>query len=232
MPEQGKIHDWRASADEVFRNEYTVLKQRADRIGGSVIDGDDLLSDAVEQLIVQHLRGRGPATHVAAYLTRTMRNRVIDEVRSPRSRVRHFYDDEEFVHADDTNFHVEAAPETRWTREALARLPEAMRTVLVETAVHDRSPGELIKEQRRSPNAVYSQIRRAKHRLRRELLVVMLQEDAPSLCCERAELLPDVIAPHLDDMDPKSEAVQHLSGCCRCVGRWQRFSTIRESLSS
>ena len=102
--------------------------------------------------------------------------------------------------------------------------------MLVATVVDGRPPSELIEEHGRTPNSVYSAIRRAKHRLRRELLLVVLEEDALERCRGEIAKLPEVIAPELDDMDPTSEGVIHLRECVRCAARWDRFRQIPASL--
>lgn len=230
VPQRVFNDEWYEEADAVFRGHYVTLKRRADRIGGRVLDGDDLLSDAMEQLMLQRGRGRGPADGVVAYLTRSMLNKVIDEARSPRSRVRLFHDGEELPQRDHHDFRVHHAPEVEWVRRAMDRLPSASRSLLMATVVDERAPSEIIEEQGRSPNAVYSAIRRAKLRLRRELLLVVLEEDAPTTCQAEIRKLPDVIAQELDDMDASSEGVAHLRDCTRCTAGWNRFREIRHCL--
>ncbi|WP_254791517.1 RNA polymerase sigma factor, partial [Curtobacterium sp. MCBA15_005] len=50
------------------------------------IDPEDLLSEALVRLVEKWASGNGPSEHVNAYVIRSMRNRVIDELRSPRSK--------------------------------------------------------------------------------------------------------------------------------------------------
>lgn len=222
---------WAARADDAFRAHYPSLRRRAAHIGGALLDGEDLLAEAFEGMLRQWSRGHAASSGVSGYLTRSMRNRVIDEARSPRSRVRGYLDGEEFAVEARPDFRLECAQEVAWVRKALARLPRGHRDVLASTIVDGRTPRELAAELGCTPNSLYSLNRRAKHRLRRELLRVVLEEDAPEACLDHARRLPDVVTDRLEDMSPASTAVRHAVECGRCSQAWDRFAEIKAILN-
>ena len=111
---------WAARADDAFRAHYPSLRRRAAHIGGALLDGEDLLAEAFEGMLRQWSRGHAASSGVAGYLTRSMRNRVIDEARSPRSRVRGYLDGEEFAVEARPDFRLECAQEVAWVRKAFA----------------------------------------------------------------------------------------------------------------
>lgn len=213
----------RLAAGELLARRMPMLAAMARRITVPSIDPDDLLAEAITQLLSKWAEGKGPHSGIDTYVIRSMRNRVVDEIRSPRFRTTTVDVMPEPVPVVQVEFeHVELHREFSLVQAALERLPADQRRVLQATVVDGRKPAELVGELGRSAGAVYSLQLRAKHGLQRSLLQVILeQSDAPA-CRQCARELPKTITPELID-DSGSSAAAHLRTCKDCSRGWQRY---------
>ena len=203
------------------------LLPAAKRLAGDAIDPEDLLAEAVAAVLAKWADGAGPRDGVRNYLLQTMRNRALDEATSPRSRTRPLEFDVIDVESTPPDATLDLDHELDALRLALARLPEAQRTLLTETYHGGAKSRDLSEQQHRSAGAVYSLHSRAKAALRRAYLQVMLEEGAPPSCQHAIASLPTRIAASPDE----TEGVPaHISKCARCRHGWARFAVVWAAL--
>lgn len=219
----------RAAAGEVISRRLPMLTAMARRYSSPGVDPDDLVADAIVKLLEKWSTGQGPRHGVTSYLLRTMQNRAVDELRSPRSRgvsidvIAEPFDDEPI------EFHrAELHEEFALVREALSRLTLPQRQVLQATVIDGRKPGDLVTEMKRPAGAVYAMAHRARVALQRSLLQVILEEDAPVECRRCAKALPRVVTADLLD-ETTSTASRHITECDACSRRWRRYLMLLES---
>ncbi|QZY52241.1 RNA polymerase sigma factor [Leucobacter tenebrionis] len=145
----------------------TDLSAMAAHIGKQYLDGEDLLAEVLERTMQLWAKGRGPTHNVNGYLVNSMRNRVIDEHRSPRSQVVGIPDryEEHAVHGNP-----EAEFELRELRDAidnaLMQLPYASRALVIRVFVLNQKVGECAAITGMSANAVSLRLSRAKRTMR------------------------------------------------------------------
>lgn len=216
----------RDAAGSYLRRNFPYLSSMARWLARGAIEPDDLAAEATTSLLVVWSQGRGPTSNPNAYVIRSMRNRVVDERRSPRSRVQGTPDLEEefppeYMDTRDIDLHREYG----YVREALNSLPADQQQVLRATVIDGRKPAELEEELGRSASAIYSLSHRAKAGLRRATLRIVLSDDAPEHCRHAAERLPDAI-PHDVDDAADSAGMPHIRSCMRCRSAWTRFGGL------
>lgn len=218
------------AAAEFLARHFAYLRRVAGKLGSNLVDPEDLLADALTALLTRWRAGRGPTTQVCSYVIRSMRNRVIDEARSPRSRTSALVDDLDLPASDTSATHrVELHNEFAMVRRAMARLPLDQQRVLQETVLAGRKPGELEAELGRPANAIYSLNRRAILGLRRALLQEVLEDDAPPPCLKDLARLPRKPLPlELDKAHGKG--IHHIRTCPRCRAAWIAFGRISAAL--
>lgn len=153
------------------------LARGARRVSRGVMDHEDLLSEAILASVEASNDGRRPA-YLRAYLMATMRNRVVDELRSARRR------DLALSDGWGDRLVAPAAPgslewdEKELVRSALARMPEDQRRCLLRTVVDGCKPRELVAEFGRPATALSSLSQRARHSLRSMLMQVLFERCA------------------------------------------------------
>ncbi|MFJ4254078.1 sigma-70 family RNA polymerase sigma factor [Microbacterium sp. NPDC090003] len=221
----------RAAAGVFLLRNQRMLLATARRLAGRGIDADDLLADALVGLLSLWKSGNGPKEKAGAYVIRSMRNRMIDEFRSPRSRVLPLVDAEDHLPTvmQDTR-HIELDAEYRRVRAALLLLPADQQQVLRATIIDGRKPAELEGELDRSAASIYALSLRARKGLRRAMLRVILDEDDPPAECRHAATrLPRVVTEDVDDA-ADSVGMEHIRDCPRCRSAWGRFGTTASLL--
>lgn len=214
----------RAAAGAYLAQHLPALQSAARRIAGTRIDPDDLLADAVEGLLTKWADGGSRIDSPRSYLLASMRNRVINETRSPRSRTSRL--DPALDIADPAAGSVEEAIELEnelaWLRIALEKLSLNHREALLEESI-----ASVAASGPRSADAVNSLRGRARKALRRAYLQVVLEEGAPPSCHEAIASLP----PRVGDTPERTEnAPEHLRSCPRCRSRWGVFASLAASL--
>ena len=222
----------RGAAGEYLAENLPYLLSIARRISNGVLDPDDLAADAIAALLALWAEGRGPTSNPNAYLSRAMRNRLIDEYRSPRSRVGGILDaDEELQPHFDSTRRTDLHREYAYVAAALQSLPPDQQLVLKAVVVDGRKPGDLEGELARRAPAISSLLRRAKLSLRRATLRVVLEEDAPADCRRAAGDLPESVAVQMEDV-PRSRGMAHIRTCDRCRAAWGRFGALTSALGT
>lgn len=213
----------RTAAGELLARRMPMLAAMARRITLPSIDADDLLAEAVAHLLTKWANGGGPQDGIDAYLIRSMRNRVIDEIRSPRSKTTTIELIPEPCEPESVDFHhVELYREFALVQAALDRLPPDQRRVLQATIVDGRKPGDLVGELDRPISAIYALLYRAKLGLQRSLLQTILEESDDIACRKCARRLPKTVTPELID-DPADPSARHLRECEKCSAGWKRY---------
>ena len=200
------------------------------------MDPDDLLADAIEGLLARWADGGAEIAAPRSYLLASMRNRVINETRAPRSRSTSLDPEVELEDpsAPATDATVELDHELAWLRLALGKLSEAHRGVLRE----DVDPGAAPPSERgwgpgersageRSADARQSLRARARRALRRAYLQVVLEEGAPPACHSAISRLPNRVG---DSPESTPDAPEHFRGCSRCRNRWLVFASLAGGL--
>lgn len=208
-----------------FEANLGVLRAQARAIGGGLLDGEDLLSEAMLAVLERCAKGGPPPENIYGYVTKTMRNRVKDELKSPRSRVvASGILDEGVSTSSEEELLVDVKAESGLVRASFERLPEEYKAVLLHMTVLGNKPRQLAPRLNRTPAAVSSLHRRAKLRLRREVLVQLLSEQAPSECAKHLEDVPE----EFPDSPAHAEAgkLEHFKSCNRCGAAWSRFGGL------
>lgn len=210
-----------------FAENRAMLLSFARKIAGGVIDPQDLVADAVASAVAQIARGQRIAA-VGAYLFTTMRNRVHDERRSPRSRVIALVEND--VCADDEAFRsADLFRERALIRRALHSLPHEQQRALMLVVVNEERPRDLVAEFARPASSISSLVYRAKLGLRRAVLRQLLGEGERSPECRAfADALPDIFP--LDRGHARTApGFEHLGGCEACSAAWDRFTALPAS---
>ncbi len=224
-------HGDKRAAAEYFNRHLEYLAAMARYLASSTIDPEDLLSEAVVGLLAVWSQGKGPTTGVNSYLLRSMRNRLIDEYRSPRSRLQQSADEEEglppFVQSTRV---IDMYREASIIREAVKKLPQDQQIVLWATIVEGRKPSELETELNRPASAIYALGRRARVGLKRVILQTVLEEDAPAECLRWSSKLPETVTSEIESA-PDSRGMKHIRECKRCRTAWARFTAMGSALS-
>lgn len=216
----------RDAAGEYFAQVLPSLTHTSKRIAGITHDADDLLGDALLMVLAKWSQGTGPTENVPAYIAQTMRNRIRDDFRSPRSKVAPLDNVEEPVSSADPRIReLEIESELAIVRKALAELPSDQQRVLVATVLEGRKPRDLEEHMARPASAIYSLSRRAKGNLRRTTLRLLLEENARPECVAAAQLLPDAVG-DTPEGTKGGRATDHYRTCPYCRRSWKRFAGL------
>ncbi|MGM1017296.1 MAG: RNA polymerase sigma factor [Actinomycetota bacterium] len=212
-----------------FRENAGVLLAMARRVALSTMDPEDLLADAIASLLAQWSKGVRTQKHINAYIVQSMRNRVKDELKSPRSRTHALELVEDSPAEPSPLLHrAELGNEIALVRKALARLPADQQAVLRETVVNGRKPGELEDVLGRPATAITALGVRAKQSLRRALLQVLISEGTEE--CQRAvRHVPNPVTQDLAAVDARGRPT-HFANCEHCRRSWARFSALPSAL--
>jgi RNA polymerase sigma factor (sigma-70 family) len=163
--------NWRTVLSTNGEASIAELMPAATRLCRGTLESEDLVSEAFERLIQLWDSGRGPQHGVHGYLVNSMRNRVIDELRSPRSAVVNIpdgYDQASTIGNPERELELKELRDVLNT--ALRRLPEFSRRVLVEKYVRERKVSEIAAMLDTTASIVSQRIYRAKQTLKQILL--------------------------------------------------------------
>lgn len=218
------------AASAYLTDNLSYLASMARWLAQGALDPDDLLSEATVNLLARWKQGAGPTSRPNAYVIRSMRNRIIDERKSPRSQVLSSENEDLSLPPvrDDTR-RIDLYRELEYVKAGFALLPTDQQQVLQSVTVEGRKPAELVTALHRPASAIYSLQRRAKTNLKRATLRVMLSENAPKRCVDAASRLPETVAEGLDEA-ADSSGMLHIRACKRCRGVWARFGSMASGL--
>lgn len=216
----------RDAAGEYFAHTLPALTITAKRIAGTSHDADDLLGEALLVVLAKWSEGTGPTDNVPAYIAQTMRNRIRDDFRSPRSKVAALdVVEEPASRADPRIRELEIESELAVVRRALGELPEDQQRVLVATVLEGMKPRDLEEHLARPAAAIYSLSRRARGNLRRTTLRLLLEENARPECVAAAQLLPETVGDTPEDTKV-NRSTEHYRTCPYCRRSWRRFAGL------
>lgn len=216
----------RDAAGEYFAHTLPALTITAKRIAGTSHDADDLLGEALLVVLAKWSEGTGPTDNVPAYIAQTMRNRIRDDFRSPRSKVAALdVVEEPASRADPRIRELEIESELAVVRRALGELPEDQQRVLVATVLEGMKPRDLEEHLARPAAAIYSLSRRARGNLRRTTLRLLLEENARPECVAAAQLLPETVGDTPEDTKA-NRSTEHYRTCPYCRRSWRRFAGL------
>lgn len=172
------------AADVLLTRSMPALRNLSRAIAGRAMEAEELLSVALLSTWEKWSQGRGPVENARAYIAQTMRNRLRDEMRAPRSRnvALDATNAHDLAHDDETD-RIHAAIDNEIVGAALARLLDEQRMLLTEVLVNGRKPQEVAIELGRSSGRVSSAVYRAKAALRTELVAECLRRACPGAGC-------------------------------------------------
>lgn len=165
--------DWKDALALHGKASLAELMPVASGMHYGLLDNEDLVAGAFERAMQLWAAGRGPQRDVRGYLVRSMRNRVVDELRSPRSRVVAIPEDcTEVSSLGDPERELVRKELRAVLRDALQRLPATSRDMLIEAVVFDRKAADIAAAWNTTSGNVSQRVSRAKQALRK-----MLQDD-------------------------------------------------------
>ncbi|MBF4514166.1 sigma-70 family RNA polymerase sigma factor [Plantibacter sp. VKM Ac-2885] len=189
------------------------------------LDPEDLLSEAILRLAERLADGMLLPDHIEAYVVRSAKNLAADYFRSPRSR-EHCFDPSVtehtmvFAHHDEPLHHdIETAQDRALVRRALSNLSQPQQRLLIETAVHDRRPRELVDELGIASAAISTAAHRARKALCAEILRLILLRGEPGCHPHAARI---AARPHA----PPLHAARHLRDCATCRSNLEFFHSL------
>lgn len=216
---------------EYFARNRHWLAPTASRIAGQLLDGGDLLGDALAAVVAKLVSGAPSVESVGPYLVQTMRNRVKDELRSPRSKNVKLSDQRD-IPVDDYGaaFHqANTLHERRLVRRAFAQLTDTERGVLYAIAVEGLKPRDLERRISRRPDEIYVILHRAKGKLRRAILQLALAEESSEPGCrDLGGALPARLPSDLRQLRQLEPIASHLDHCESCARAWDQYTHIAE----
>ncbi|MFJ2368202.1 RNA polymerase sigma factor [Microbacterium sp. NPDC087665] len=204
------------AADLLLSQNLPELRILSRVIAGRAMDAEDLLSSALLTTWEKWTQGRGPVEKTQAYIAQSMRNRLRDEMRSPRSHnVALDPHEHEFFCADETD-RVHAQIDHSIVALAMSRLSAEQRMLLNDVIVDGRKPHTLGAELGRSAAVISTAVYRAKAALRTELVVECLRRACTDEhCAAEHRRVAGVVAAKStwDDACPEVESVRRCPAC-------------------
>ncbi|WP_217135828.1 RNA polymerase sigma factor [Leucobacter chinensis] len=139
-------------------------------LGGTGLEGEDLLSEALLRLFRAWARGRGPEPEaIAPYVVGTMRNLRIDILRSARMKWQHVALDNDVPADASIEEHVVQVEESQRMRSLFNELSAPYQEVLMAMHVDGIKPAVLAEAWGTTSNAVSLRASRARRQLRDKL---------------------------------------------------------------
>lgn len=212
------------SAQQIIGELLPYWNRAALSIALDPTDAEDLVQDALVQLLMFWQRGDGPTSNPRAYVTAMMRNNFASYKRSPRSRTIPTSEEvlDQLPSEHDLSAGVDFTDEANLVRKALDALSAEHRAVLEAIVVEGKKPRDLVDRLGRPAPAISALLLRAKRSLRRTLLVVHLQEGT-EVCSENATRLPPTVAPSMREQRATDPGMGHILQCETCSSNWRKF---------
>lgn len=206
------------------------LRGMAFNISRGTYDAEDLLQEVLTSLVEKWMEGSGPTSQVNAYIARSMRNRLIDEYKSPRSRVLGI--NEEFDLASDIDpalRRAELHEEYRLVHDAMRRLPAIESSLLERVVIHGDRPAELAAELGRTRHAVACVLDRARNRLRYALFQVIRERQRWIVGCD---CLAQVSPTRFPIPEAEEPALPLMRDCAPCQESWIKYRAVLEAVAA
>lgn len=173
----------RHAADVYLRRHWGALQRSARYIAGWRGDPDDLLASAVTSTWSKWKTGAGPNRNVTGYIAQAMRNRLLDDIKSPRSKEVSLEDEQVFQAGVSDDYAIELQMDRDVVATALATLPEEHRTLLIRVLIDGTPARDLTSEFQQPAAWIHTTLYRAKKRLRSALLSAALHQACASEEC-------------------------------------------------
>jgi RNA polymerase sigma factor (sigma-70 family) len=182
------------------------------RYGG---EPDDLVAEAYVRIFEAVRQGKGPRGAFRPYLLVTVRNLATRIAQSSREDATD--DLEALERAEFPADPAVAALDRSLTVRAFRSLPERWQTVLWYTAVEGMSPREASTLLGLSPNSTAALAHRAREGLRQAWIQAHVNDDSSSPECRWMLGVMGRFVRHELPARDRKRAMQHLSGCQKCV---------------
>lgn len=229
------LENWKARVATEIAESLGWLISAARNLAPSGIDPEDLLSEAITRLFAIGEERVNEIQSLRSYLTRSMRNIVLDFTKSPRSRV----DTEEYEFfteipdaPDDERHEIRTAElhrEFGLVRQAFAELNDESRAFLIGTLVEGRTALEVGAELGYKPAASSTRLFRAKAALKRSLLSQHLRMGGQA-CAENAEKLAGEVHEDFGLHSSSQRGIRHIKSCDSCQRNWRMFAGMSQAL--
>lgn len=217
---------------DALHENWHILVRRARYIARGLVDADDLLAGAVAATWEKWLKGTGPTDNALAYVTQAMRNRLLDELKSPRHAVLPIDDLTVDLTYDDDRSRVDQHREYADIQAAVRRLPVDQRRVLMDVVVNGRKPRDLEAEYRQPAPAISTVAYRAKKALRSELFLHMIRSECDSNECARAQTRVARDLWKSASLGESCPQVSQLWQCPRCAKGLHRYLDISQRVAA
>ena len=220
-----------AAYGDLFARHVDSARNLARQLSRTVVEADDLVSDAFIRVLHAIRTGSGPDSTIRAYLLTTLRHAAYDRTRKER-RVELSEDLTESVDPalvsvpfDDT---VTATAEKVLANKAFTQLPERWRTVLWLTEVEGRTPAEVAPSLGLTPNGVSALAYRAREALRQGYLQAHLAAAQKKRCGPTIKVLGAWTRSGLPKRLAR-EVEAHLDECASCRALSAELAEINSS---
>lgn len=173
----------RQAADLYLRRHWQRLQRSARYIAGWRGDPDELLASAVTSTWSKWVNGTGPDRNVTGYIAQSMRNRLLDDIKSPRSKEVSLDDEQVTLAGVSDTYDIELQMDRDVVAAALGSLSDDHRTLLIRVLIEGTPARELTGDFQQSAAWIHTTLYRAKKRLRSALLSASLRQACTSTGC-------------------------------------------------
>lgn len=216
----------REAADLYLRRHWHRLQRSARYIAGWRGDPDELLASAVTSTWSKWTSGTGPDRNVTGYIAQSMRNRLLDDIKSPRSKDVSL-DDEQVTRAgvSDT-YDIELQMDRDVVAAALGTLSDDHRTLLIRVLIDGTPARELTGDFQQSAAWIHTTLYRAKKKLRSALLSASLRQACTSTGCRARQDRFSTTSGGMIAGQEDSELLAELWRCSDCSKGLRDFEAL------
>lgn len=177
----------------------------------SVLDPEDVVSEAFVRIFRMLAEGGGPDRSFRPYLYQVIRTVIRDELRPSETEL-----DESAADIAVDAFDVESVFDRDMARRAFQQVPEKYRPVLWQVEIEGRSPREAAKVLGMTPNHVSTLRVRGRRALRRAWIEVQVSSIRSTDACDEFAILliREATEPVSESQAARLQA--HLQGCRSC----------------
>jgi RNA polymerase sigma factor (sigma-70 family) len=222
----------RSAAEVLLSRSMPTLLHLSRAIAGRTVEAEELLSTALLSTWEKWKQGRGPVENVQGYIAQAMRNRLRDEVRSPRSHnVALDPHHPDLAYAGETD-RVDSAIDQAIVSVALSRLSHDQRMLLTDVVVDGRPPRAVSAELGRTSAMVSSGVYRAKVALRLEVVLECLRRSCHSEKCRAGHERVAVVVAAKTVWDAADIALADARECPGCWAGLQAYDALAGTVRS
>jgi RNA polymerase sigma factor (sigma-70 family) len=220
-----------AAYGDLYARHVDSARNLARQLSRTVIEADELVSEAFIRVLQVLRAGGGPDSAIRAYLLTALRHTAYDRTRKER-RVELSEDITDTVDPalvsipfDDT---VTASTERALAKKAFLGLPDRWRNVLWLTEVEGQTPAEVAPSLGLTPNGVSALAYRAREALRQGYLQAHLAAAQAKQCGPTIEVLGSWTRDGLSKRQAR-EVEEHLDACTSCRALSAELAEINSS---